>query len=189
MSKIEKIRKLVKSRFKESDWKYHMLPVVKYTKKLAKIYKVDGEIAELAALLHDIGRVDIKHDEDHHIVGIPEAEKILKKFNYPDEVIKEVKHVVTSHRTSKGPKPKTMIAKIVANADAMAHFDILPVFFWWRKSRKEYSFEDTLQWVENKLKNDWKKKITLPEAKKISEKNYKANRLLLDSLEKYAKEK
>lgn len=189
MNKLKEIRQLVKSKFEENDWKYHMLPVVKYTKKLAKIYKVDEELAELAALLHDIGRVDIKYDEDHHIVGVPIAEKILRNFNYPEKVIKEVKHVVASHRTSKGPRPKTMIAKIVANADAMAHFDILPVFFWWRKSRKEYSFEDTLQWVENKLKNDWQKKITLPEAKKISKKNYKANRLILDSLNKYAKEK
>ena len=189
MSKIEKVRKLVKDKFEENDWKYHMLPVIKYAKELAKAYKVDKEIVELAALLHDIGRADIKHDEDHHITGVPEAEKILREFDYPERIIKEIKHVVASHRASKGPKPKTMIAKIVANADAMAHFDILPVFFWWRKSRKEYSFEDTLQWIENKLKKDWQKKITLPEAKKISKNNYEANILILNSLNKYAKEK
>lgn len=184
--RINEIRKLVKSKFKENDWKYHILPVLKYAKKLAKRYKIDMELVELAALLHDIGRVNIKHDEDHHIVGVPEAEKILKRFNYPNETIKEIKHVVASHRTSKGPKPKTMLAKIIANADAMAHFDILPVFFWWRKSRKRFSFEETLYWVKNKIENDWKKKITLSEAKKISEKNYKANRIILESLNKYA---
>jgi len=186
--KIDKIRQLVKAKFEEKDWKYHIVPVLKYAKKLARIYKANEELVELAALLHDIGRVDIKHDEDHHIVGILEAEKILKKFNYPEKIIKEVKHVVESHRTSQGPKPKTLVAKIIANADAMAHFDILPVFFWWRKSRKEYSFEDTLQWVENKLKNDWKKKITLPKAKKMVEKKYKAIRLILDSLKNYEKD-
>lgn len=184
--RINEIRKLVKSKFKENDWKYHILPVLKYAKKLAKRYKIDMELVELAALLHDIGRVNIKHDEDHHIVGVPEAEKILKRFNYPNETIKEIEHVVASHRTSKGPKPKTMLAKIIANADAMAHFDILPVFFWWRKSRKRFSFEETLYWVKNKIENDWKKKITLSEAKKISEKNYKANRIILESLNKYA---
>jgi len=187
--KLVKIRKLVKSKFEENDWKYHILPVVKYTKKLARVYKIDMEVAELAALLHDIGRVDIKHDEDHHIVGIPIAEKILRNFSYPEKVIKEIKHVVASHRTSKGPKPKTIIAKIVANADAMAHFDILPVFFWWRKSKKEYTFEEAISWVKNKIDNDWRKKITLPAAKEISKKNYESNRLILDSLEKYAKEK
>lgn len=187
--KLIRIRKLVKSKFEENDWKFHILPVVKYTKKLARTYKVNIEVAELAALLHDIGRVDIKHDEDHHIVGIPVAGKILRSFDYPESVVKEIKHVVASHRTNKGPKPRTMIAKIVANADAMAHFDILPVFFWWRKSRKEYTFAETLNWVKNKIDNDWEKKVTLPEAKNISKKNYEANRLILDSLKKYAEEK
>ena len=46
----------------------------------------------------------------------------------------------------------------------MAHFDILPVFFWWRKSRKGYTFEETVEWVKNKIENDWQKKITLPKA-------------------------
>lgn len=187
MNRVSRIRRLVKERFEESDWKYHVLPVVKYAKKLAKKYKADKEVVELAALLHDIGRVNIKYDEKHHIVGVPEAEKILKKFNYPEKVIKEVKHVVESHRTGKGPKPRTMIAKIVANADAMAHFDILPVFFWWRKSRKGYTFEETVNWVKNKIENDWKKKITLAEAKRISKRGYEASKSILDSLNKYAK--
>jgi uncharacterized protein len=187
MKKLKEIRKLVKNRFKEHDWKYHIVPVIKYAKKLARKYNVDKEILELAALLHDIGRVDIKHDEDHHIVGVPEAEKILRKFNYPDEVVDEIKHVVESHRTSKGPKPKTMIAKIIANADAMAHFDILPMFFHWRHGR--HSFEENAKWVEEKIRKDWQKKLTLPGAKKMVEKKYKAILLILDSLKEYAKEK
>jgi hypothetical protein len=43
--------------------------------------------------------------------------------------------------------------------------------------------------VKNKIDNDWKKKITLPEAKKISKKKYEANRIILNSLKKYAEEK
>lgn len=190
MNKLNKVKKLVKSKYEENDWKYHIIPVAKYAKKLARTYKVDEELAELAALLHDIGRTDTKNDEDHHVLGVPKAEKILRKFNYPDKLIEDVKHAVISHRTSKGPKPKTMVAKIVANADAMAHFDILPVFFWWKKGNsKNYSFEDNVQWVKKKLGKDWEKKITLPEAKKISKKNYEANKLILDFLSNYAKEK
>jgi uncharacterized protein len=188
VKKIDKIRKLVKNRFEEDDWKYHMLPVLKYAKQLAKEYKVNKEVVELATLLHDIGRVNIKDDEEHHIIGVPRAEKMLRKFNYPEKVIKEVKHCVGSHRTSKGPKPKTTIAKIIANADAMAHFDTLPVFFYWR-GRRGYGVEEITRWVENKIKKDWQKKITLPKAKKIVENKYKAIQLLLNSLKKYEKEK
>ena len=185
---ITKIRQLVKERFEENDWKYHMLPVIKYAKKLAKVYKVDERLVELAALLHDIGRIKLENDAEHHIVGIPRAERILRKFNYPEEIIKEIRHCVESHRTSKGPKPKTKIAKIVANADAMAHFDILPLYFHWRASRG-YNFEEILKWVENKIENDWQKKITLPKAKRIVEKKYKAIKLLLNTLKEYEKEK
>jgi len=185
---IAKIRKLVKERFEEKDWKYHIVPVLKYAKKLAKVYKVDEELVELAALLHDIGRVKIENDEVHHIIGIPEAEKILKKFNYPEKIIKEVKHVIESHRLDQGPKPKTLVAKIIANADAMAHFDVLPIFFYWRGSRGE-NFEDILKFVDNKIEKDWQKKITFPEARKISKSKYEAVRLLLKSLKECAEEK
>ncbi len=178
--KIDRIRQLVKSKFEKSDWQYHILPVVIYAKKLAKFYKIDEEITELAALLHDIGRVKLENDGAHHIIGVAEAEKILRKYNYPKSVIEEVKHCVESHRTSKGLKPKTMIAKIVANADAMSHFDILPIFFYWRATT--HNPEEIILWVEDKIKNDWQRKITLPKARKMAEKNYKMTMLFLKTL-------
>jgi putative nucleotidyltransferase with HDIG domain len=184
-NKITKIRQLIKKRFEENDWKYHIIPVVKYAKKLAKIYKVNEEIVELAALLHDIGRVKFEDDEEHHLVGVPEAEKILKKYNYSEKVIAEIKHCVESHSVGKGPNPRTMIAKIIANADAMAHFDALPIFFFWGgtwQGNHGWSFKESLKWVDDKIKRDWNKKITLPEAKKMAEDKYKAIRLILDSL-------
>ena len=180
-SKIAKIRELVKKKFDKDYWKYHIFLVVKYAKKLAKIYKVNVEITELAALLHDIGRIDIRHDEKHHIVGVSAAEKILRRYNYSEDIIKEVLHCVESHRGSEGPKPKTTIAKIIANADAMAHFDALPIFFYWRGSRGE-DFEEIIKWVDAKIKRDWCKKITFSKAKKMVEKKYKAIKLLLGCL-------
>jgi len=183
---ITKVRRLVKERFEEVDWKYHILPVVKYAKKLAKIYKVNEDVVELAALLHDIGRVKLEDDEKHHIVGVPEAEKILRKFNYPEKVIKEVHHCVASHRPGKGPKPKTMTAKIVANADAMSHFEALPVFFYWRGSRG-CDFKEVLKWVDNKIEQDWTKKVTLPKAREMVKDKYEAARLFLNFLKEYEK--
>ena len=146
------------------------------------MYKVDEHITELAALLHDIGRTKKGGYQEHHIVGITEAEKILRDFNYSEDVIEEIKHCIKSHRRNVGPKPKTIIAEIVANADAMAHFDALPVLFYWR-GRAGEKIEDVLSWANGKMKDDWEKKITLPEARKIMKGKYKAIKLLLDSLE------
>jgi len=181
---INKIRKEIKSIAEESDWKYHIIPVVKYAKKLAKILKSDEKIVELAALLHDIGRLKFG-DKDHDITGVPEAEKILKRYKYSQDIIDEIKHCIASHRSSKGVAPKTIIAKIIANADAMAHFDIVPVFFYWKT--KKHSFEEALKWVNDKINRDWQKKLTLPVAKKMMTEKYKAIKLILDTSKEYIK--
>jgi len=182
---LAKIRELVKGKFEQNDWKFHILPVIKYAKKLAKIYGVDQEITELAALLHDIGRTRIESDKEHHIVGVHRAEKILKKYNYSEKVIKEIKHCIESHRITKGPKPKTILAKIIATADAMAHFDALPVLFY-QRARRGKNFEEILDWVDMKIEKDWHKKLLLPEAKKMMEEKYRTIRLILDSLKEYS---
>lgn len=54
---INQIRKYAKEQYQGSDYKYHISVVVKNALKLAKIKGADLEIVEIAALLHDIGRV------------------------------------------------------------------------------------------------------------------------------------
>lgn len=182
MNMLNKVRELIKNEADETDWKYHLVPVVKYAKKLAKIMNADKEIVELAALLHDIGRLRFG-GENHDITGIPEAEKILKEHNASQDVINEVKHCIESHRGSKDIPPRTTIAKIIANADAMAHFDILPVFFYWRS--KKQNFNEVFKWVDEKVDRDWNKKLTLPEARKMMKEKYKAIKLVLNSNKEY----
>ena len=123
---IEKIKEIVKRECSEEDWKFHILIVVKYAKLLAKKLGVDEKLAELGALLHDIGRIRIG-GKDHEITGAKEAEKILKELNCPEEIIEEIKHCVEAHGGK--IKPRTKIAEIIANADAMAHFDAIPTLF------------------------------------------------------------
>jgi uncharacterized protein len=184
VKKIDKIRELVKKEAEENDWKYHILPVVKYAKELARTYKVDEELVEIAALLHDIGRIRFDY-KDHHLLGEIEAEKILENQDYSKKIIKEVKHCVKSHRGSQDIKPETISAKIIANADAMSHFDSIPIFFYWCKQMN--SFEEVVKFVDEKIERDWNNKITLPEAKKIIEEKYKAARLIINTLKEYIK--
>lgn len=184
-NKIQQIRKLVKRKYyKEIDWKYHLMPVMKYARKLAKKYKINKEILELAVLLHDVAWAQtIKNDEIHHTVGACEAEKILRKYKFPEDIIEQVKHCVLSHRGIKGPKPKTMVAKILVNADAMSHFDVFPIFFYWR-AKRGYSFEEVAKWTEEKMIRNWQKKITLPGAKEMVRDKYQASILFFRSIKK-----
>lgn len=185
---IEKVREIVKSRCDERDWKYYILPVVKYAKLLTRELNSDEELAELGALLHDIGWItSIEDDENHEITGVPIAEKILKELGYSKEVIEEVKHCVASHRGSKGPPPKTITAKIVTNADAMAHFDTIPSLIQVALKNNNNNLEKAVQWVYEKIERDWDKKLTLPEAKEMMKEKYKAIKLVLSSMKEYTK--
>lgn len=178
---IDKVRDIVKNEAEESDWKYHIIPVVNYSKELAKMLNADEVMAELSALLHDIGRLKFG-GKDHEVTGVKESENILKSLNAEQSIIDEVKHCIESHRSSKAVQPKTVIAKIVANADALSHFDILPVFFFWRS--KEGSFEEVFKWVDEKIERDWKK-LTLPEAQKMAKEKYDAIKVVLDANRQY----
>jgi len=155
--KIKKIRQFVKSKSDKENWKYHVVLVVNYAKKLAKIYRVNQEIVELAALLHDIGRIVSKNIKDHDIIGVLKAGNILKKYDYPEDIIKEVKHCVESHRGSKNIKPRTLTAKIITNADAMAHFDVFPILIFigaegkFLGLQRKIEFEEIINVLQYKL--------------------------------------
>jgi putative nucleotidyltransferase with HDIG domain len=188
---VEKIKELVKkeARYEMSDFYYHISVVVRNAKVLADKYKVkDKELVEIAAWLHDIGRLPyIKKgykvkEENHHILGAVKAEKILKQLGYPAEKIVKIKNMILSHRSSHEPRPKTIEEKIISNADAMAIFDVLPIFFYWRAGR--YKFEEIVNWLEAKYQRSYKNKLTLPEARKLVKKNYLRNIGMLKELQK-----
>ena len=192
---IEKVREIVKKECEATkkgdaqgwDWrfyKYHIIPVVKYAKLLAKKLNADEELAELGALLHDIGAIKFG-GENHDITGIPEAEKILKELNYSQKIIDEIKHCIESHRASKNILPKTITAKIVANADAMAHFDTILVLIQIALEKNNNDFKKASEWIYEKVERDWNKKLTIPVAKEMMEEKYKAIKLLLNSTKEY----
>ncbi|MBI5061818.1 MAG: HD domain-containing protein [Candidatus Aenigmarchaeota archaeon] len=180
----EKVRKIIKKECTDWDWKYHMTPVLKYSRILAKKLGADEELVELGALLHDIGR--IRHGPDnHHMTGIPEAEKILNKVDCPQKTISEIKHVVESHMGSGDILPKTLEAKIIMNADAMAHFDVIPAFMQVALRKFDGDLEKSFEWLDEKVERDWNNKLTLPEAKEMMREKYKAIRLLFDAMKEY----
>lgn len=89
-------------------------------------------------------------------------------------------HCIEAHRGNRDFLPRTIEAKILANADAISHFDIMPLFFFWRA--KQDSFPGIVTWLGDKLKRDWEKKLTLPKAKKLVAKKYEAIQMLLATL-------
>jgi uncharacterized protein len=159
-------------------WTHHILPVVKYSKLMAKKIGANEEIVEIAALLHDYASVkDHELYEDHHIHGAELAEEILKKLNYPQENIGQVKHCILSHRGSKVSQKLTKEALCVADADAMAHFDSIASLFYLAFFSHKMTIDEANSWLMKKLDRSFNK--LSPQAKEIIHNKYEASKLLL----------
>jgi len=183
---IEKIREIVKAECNKEDWydwEYHIVIVVKHSLTLAEKLNANKEVVELAALLHDVGRIKFG-GANHEITGSVEAEKILKEFNYPQNVIDKVKHCIETHRADKNVNRNTLEAEIIANADAMAHLDAFPLLIRTGLKLNDGDLEKALSWVYRKIERDWKD-MTIPEVREQMKDKYKAIKLLLNSIKEY----
>lgn len=159
-------------------WKHHIVHVVKYAKIMAGKVGADEEIVEIAALLHDYASIiDYELYEDHHIHGAEEAEKILQRFDYPDDKMEKVKECILCHRGSKVVSKQSREAHCVADADGMAHYDSLGSLFYLAFNSHGMDVERATEWIKGKLERSWNK--ISPEAKEVIRDKYRAAELLL----------
>ena len=181
---IEDIRALVRAECDDWNWHYHILPVVKYARLLAVELGEDEDMAELAALLHDIGRLRFG-SRDHDIIGAREAETILREHGYPDEIVDAIRHCVEAHRGNGAVKPATPLAKIIASADALSHFDIIPAMIQAGLKREDGDIEQAVKWVNEKIERDYHEKLLIESARRLAKDKYEAFRLLVDAMQEY----
>ena len=163
---------------KDWDWKSHIESVVKYSKILAKELNADEEVCEISAWLHDIIKIRDGQREQHHVKGSEEAGEILKKYNYLDEKIQQVKHCILTHSSDKKYPPESLEAKIVASSDALSHFDNLLAMAQYTFVIKKESVEECRKTLIKKYKNSWDK-LLIPEAREIAKPKYEAVMLVL----------
>jgi len=181
---VEQIRVFVEEECKKSTSKYgyepyifHFIPVRDYAVKLAEKLSADREVVELAAWLHDVGSI-IYGRENHHITSAEIAENKLKEFNYPQEKLEQVKHCILNHRGSQANNRETTEAKIIADADAMSHFEnisgIFKAAFIYENQTQGEAKESTKQ----KLTNGWNK-LNFEESRILIKPRYEAMLVLL----------
>lgn len=154
-----------------TTYNVHVKHMVEYSIQLAKKLNADEEIVEIAALLHDIGRLD-GTDENHHIVGAEYSEKFLSENGYDEDKIMKVKHCIIAHRGSLSLPRETIEAECVASADAMAHFGDIPAMFYWVYVFLGKDMEEGKIKVRDKLTRSFNKMI--PEAQEIVKEKYDA---------------
>lgn len=154
-------------------WSHHIVHVVTFSKQLARKMDVDVETVELAALLHDYASIkDYKYYEDHHIHGARMAKEVLKKHNYPQEKVNVIADAILNHRGTKPGKRCTKTARILADADAMAHFVSIPSLYFLAFNSHKMGIDEATLWLKGKLERSWKK--LSPRAKKMVREKYSA---------------
>lgn len=178
MDIVEEVRKHVIKRYQERDdaegvdmYDTHVRYVVEYAKILAKKLNADIEVVEIAALLHDIARID-GLNENHHIEGAKYAQKLLSDLRYEPRKILLIEDCIISHRGSAGIPQKTIEAKCLASADAMAHFRSIPDMFYFVYKDLGCDIEEGKEKLRKKFSESYAKMI--PEAKKMVEEKYNA---------------
>lgn len=135
------------------DWNNHIKLVYENGHKLALERKANIEIVDLATILHDVARIiEVGPIEEHNVYGAEVAEKILKKYNYPTEKIELVKKCIYNHIDN----PKNSVEEeIVADADALAHFDNLSMLYYISLGKRRLNLEEAKKFVKDKLEFDF----------------------------------
>ena len=137
---------------------YHIEAVVRNAEILANKYNADKEICIIAAWLHDIASItDYKLYEEHHIHGTKIASEILRKFEYDDNKIELVKACILNHRGSIDNKRLSKEEQIVADADAISHFDSIPSLLYLAYRERNMNIEEGKDFVKSKLERSFRK--------------------------------
>ena len=163
----------------QSRWDLHILPVVKYAKKLGKIYHADLEVLEISAFLHDLTRMT-GDKNNHHISSALIAGDLLSELGFPEKRVKLVQDCIRNHRGSLNSERKTIEEVILTTSDAMAHIMFPLPMFWgcYKETQKNLSISEGRDWVLSKVLRSYKK-IYFPEARKLVSKKYAAIKLVL----------
>lgn len=153
-------------------WDYHMLFVIQKSRKLAKKYGANEEVAWLSAILHDIARLD--EAEPHDEIGSEKAFELLLGKDFDEKIANEVKQVILTHRCRKYP-PENLEQKILATADAMSHF-LTPFYIWvakeWGDGGRRQSMSEMLEFNLKKIERDYSQKIFFEEEREEVKKIY-----------------
>lgn len=191
--KIEQLEEEIKNLFHNADiekyhhsdadakefyglfWNIHIKPVIEYSKQMAEKYGADKEAVWIGAILHDIAR--LTDEEPHDEIGSEKAYQMLVERGFDNELTEKAKSIILTHRCRKYP-PEKLEQKIVASADAMAHF--LPPFYLWFAKYTSKPLSEMLESNLKKIERDFNEKIFFEDEKKMIKPQYEVLRRWLD---------
>ena len=137
-------------------YREHIQYVYKYVVMLSKDKNVDGEVLELAALLHDVSMTDMALDRSrHNELSADIAEQLLRKSHYPEDKTQLVKKCILNHSKRRQEYRNTVEEQILVDADGLSHFDAINQLYSLARAVMGLSEEDSVRFVQDKLTKDY----------------------------------
>ena len=140
--------------FLKNFWDYHVAKVMEESMKMAEKYGGDKEVVYIGAMMHDVGFIYSK--TRHSVVGAVKAYSILLKNKFGKKIAREVSNIALTHQC-KHEFPNTIEEKIVATADAIAHFS--PAYYLGLSVIAKEDYKDLAKKNFLKLIKDYDNKI------------------------------
>lgn len=136
----------------------HVKRVYELSLKIGKKYEANLFVLKVAALFHDIGRVEEKDDptnQNHAELSALKASKFLKnkiEQRLNPNIIQNIIHAIQAHSFSNNVSPTTLEAKILSDADKL---DALGAIGLYRTIgftvKHQGNIKDVIKHLENKL--------------------------------------
>ncbi len=149
-------------------WFVHIKPVIDISKRIAGKYGANKEVCWLAAILHDIARLDDL--EPHEEIGARNSYHLLIAEGFAENITISVCSSILHHRCRDDLIPLTKEQMILATADALAHFK--SPFYFWFCSISAKPFPEQLSGCLNKIERDFRDKIFFKEERDSVRRQY-----------------
>jgi putative nucleotidyltransferase with HDIG domain len=191
MQRFEQLSQRVKELYKAKDpnrdpwcdWLYddHVLVVAEKARHLAEAKHANVELAEAAALLHDIADVKMpRTNENHEAESLAIGRQIMHDCNYTDEEIAlVVDDAVRLHSCYDDKRPSSREGQVLATADSLAHLETdFYVRTTWLMGNDNRPLEGVKSWVLKKIERDLNSKISFDDVREQVRPSYEAVKLL-----------
>lgn len=175
MTRLEQLETTVKKLYAEknperadwADWLFdnHVFVVADYATELAKRYKANPELSRIAGLLHDIANACTKWENpENEMISLNIGRQLMAESGFNEDEIKLIiDDAVRYHSCHNGERPTSLEGKILATADAMAHFKTDFYLFAATQFAGDMSLEKIKQWTLEKIDRDLNIKIFFEE--------------------------
>lgn len=167
-------------------WPNHVLVVTRFAGELAQKYGANEELAKAAALLHDCADFKMsRFAEGHDSESISLARGILQDSGYNEtEIAVVVDDAIRLHSCYGDDRPTTLEGKVLATADALAHFktDFYIHAAW--SFGKDRTLESLQSWALKKIDRDRDAKIHFEDERAAVANDHAVLRVLLGGQDK-----